>query len=616
MTIRSVLDSLPQPKDKTLPEVDPSPYSEIANQRLEKDMYDPFNQAMAPFISKEWSIVNSSSSGDEDFAFFAQGHVIKPDVTIYPKKGAPAKCNVRGLETFIEFKVDKYDDPFENKDDNQAIEVLENKKARDTRGQLGLYMNAIQASQQRTRVFGIYIRRQVCCILRHSRSGTEVTPLFDWTSTTYLQEFLWRLSHAKDAESRGHDTSFVPLESTDHRAEAARQMLGLKKNAPLYEVFVYSQEDGGCRSFIVSEPFTNTHTYPIGRGTRCFEAYDYNEGCKPRLVLLKDSWRVASYGRESDTYAKLKKEGVPYIPDVVTAGDIPGILQECGAGEESFRHLVHFRLVLKQVGRPIMSFTSTWELVNAISCAFKAHHQAVKKARILHRDISVGNIIIDKATGDGYLIDWEMAKSIDDEAPRTHERTGTLQFRSVLLLRRGKALHKVVDDIESFVQVLLWITLRYVKSKLLPEDRKTFLGYFDFESVVGSKLLLLTNDRLIGSLSLLSSPHFKELLKGLQFHAGLRYIDEDSLLALKELHADLDQRLERMNTHEWMEGYMDSCLANEEWKSTTHDGSEDQMPTLATKREREEVNRKSQEPEYKDEPIRKRAKTGSSVVSG
>jgi len=150
---------------------------------------------------------------------------------------------------------------------------------------------------------------------------------------------------------------------------------------------------------------------------------------------------VASDRRESEAYTRLKTEGVPYIYDAVIAGDVPGKLQECGADRNGLHRLVHFRVVLGQLGRPITTFTSTWQLVKALSCAFKgthsvpfchlphvffiaaAHHQAVKKARILHRDISVGYIIIDKATGDGYLIDWEMAKSVDDEASRTHERT-------------------------------------------------------------------------------------------------------------------------------------------------------------------------------------------------
>lgn len=39
---------------------------------------------------------------------------------------------------------------------------------------------------------------------------------------------------------------------------------------------------------------------------------------------------------------------------------------------------------------------------------------------ILHRDISVGNIII--VGGHGYLIDWELAK-LDGSNPRARERT-------------------------------------------------------------------------------------------------------------------------------------------------------------------------------------------------
>ncbi|EIW76702.1 hypothetical protein CONPUDRAFT_76310 [Coniophora puteana RWD-64-598 SS2] len=427
---------------------------------------------------------------------------------------------------------------------------------------------------------------------------TEVLALFSWTATAYLQESTWRLYHTEDARRHGHDTTLVPLKpmvttelEQPAKCQDSRRMIPFTKS-----LSTVRREES-------SDPLLspNRHGYPMGCGTRCFVAYDHNDGVKPRLVLLKDFWRVASDRRESDVYAKLKTEGVPYIYDAVIAGDVPGKLQECGADRNGLHRLVHFRVVPSRLGRPITTFASTWQLVKALSCAFKAHHQAFKKARSLHRDVSVGNILIDTSTGDGYLIDWHIAKSIDDEAPRTHERTeskGTLQFRSGRLLdpdlEPGEALHKVTDDIESFVQVLLWITLRYVKSGLHFQSRKTFLAYFDSESVAVSKMMLLTNPN--APLSLLSSPHFKSLLLGLQFHAGLHRAGEDYLPMLREVCADLDQRIERMNTHDWMEDYLDKCLANEEWKSTTHDGSEDQMPTLATKREREEVNRNSQEP--------------------
>ena len=53
-----------------------------------------------------------------------------------------------------------------------------------------------------------------------------------------------------------------------------------------------------------------------------------------------------------------------------------------------------------------------------------AHTAAYERARILHRDISAGNILITDS-GSGMLIDWDLSKEIkdDDETPRQHSRT-------------------------------------------------------------------------------------------------------------------------------------------------------------------------------------------------
>ena len=41
-----------------------------------------------------------------------------------------------------------------------------------------------------------------------------------------------------------------------------------------------------------------------------------------------------------------------------------------------------------------------------------AHTEAIENAKILHRDISVGNVII--SDRGGLLIDWDLAKDMED----------------------------------------------------------------------------------------------------------------------------------------------------------------------------------------------------------
>ena len=39
-----------------------------------------------------------------------------------------------------------------------------------------------------------------------------------------------------------------------------------------------------------------------------------------------------------------------------------------------------------------------------------AHQDAWEKAGVLHRDVSMGNILIDVITGNGFLNDWDLCK--------------------------------------------------------------------------------------------------------------------------------------------------------------------------------------------------------------
>jgi serine/threonine-protein kinase RIO1 len=50
-----------------------------------------------------------------------------------------------------------------------------------------------------------------------------------------------------------------------------------------------------------------------------------------------------------------------------------------------------------------------------------AHQHACKDANILHRDISIGNIIVYQ--GEGLLIDWELSCDLSNDQARVLERT-------------------------------------------------------------------------------------------------------------------------------------------------------------------------------------------------
>jgi RIO-like serine/threonine protein kinase len=65
-----------------------------------------------------------------------------------------------------------------------------------------------------------------------------------------------------------------------------------------------------------------------------------------------------------------------------------------------------------------------------------AHKEALEKAGILHRDISVGNILI-TVDGRGLLIDWDLCKRVKDlvNGARASERSVRSFFADVCMCR-------------------------------------------------------------------------------------------------------------------------------------------------------------------------------------
>ncbi|KAI0788265.1 hypothetical protein C8Q74DRAFT_1195372, partial [Fomes fomentarius] len=163
------------------------------------------------------------------------------------------------------------------------------------------------------------------------------------------------------------------------------------------------------------------------------------------------------------------------------------------------RERSHMRFVIDTVGRRLTRFRSTEELVRALHDALKGHKLAWEKGKLLHRDVSVGNILIvdkiDTRKYRGFLHDFDYssmapldqgedvvvngmlvgssssAESMTSDPSRTtdiadlnedlKERTGTLYFMAVELQKTKNILHNVHHDIESFYWVFMWVILRH-----------------------------------------------------------------------------------------------------------------------------------------------------------
>ena len=230
------------------------------------------------------------------------------------------------------------------------------------------------------------------------------------------------------------------------KAENRRNVTALRKpkdfehSWPTYRVEVNT--NGTSRELIIGRPFWDSDS-PCGRATRGYMAYDTSE---KRLVFLKDSWRTESTRilAEGVMYTKLKKLNVPFLPDLLAAGDVKFNNKVQKTVTQNYANkpfpppwrwpcsrldtLIHYRVV-QELAFPLASAVSSKEVVQAmrdivegilITFPFRSaqiadsllNRTALKIAyhsgKTLHRDVSLGNVMISKS-GRGCLNDWDHA---------------------------------------------------------------------------------------------------------------------------------------------------------------------------------------------------------------
>ncbi|KAJ7508413.1 hypothetical protein B0H11DRAFT_2184889 [Mycena galericulata] len=571
-----IQEHLPDSPAGQPPSVDSSFLMKIANSNLERDMYTPLISALQPLLKPGWKLENTSDSADPDSAFILD-QLVKPDISLYsdeqPSNGN--LCRACDMECFLELKTDLLDDPFAD----TGTREKDSARARDSRGQLITYLNAIQASQFRTYVFGVIVVKNKCRLLRLTRSGIEVTSSFDYTSSNLLNTFLWRLSRATP-ETRGIDTTYERVHRDD--ARVAREILDAV-GRPLWLVSV------GDDYYYVSAPFTRAHHYPVGRGTRCFVAVD----------------AVANQ--------KLHRHNVRNIAQVVAASDVGE--QSCGTYPPTWHVLSggairkhqHYRIVLDVVGKSLTQFPSTHALVGYILDALEAHYDAFTKAGVEHRDVSAGNIVI-VPNADGtfraLLIDWELAKFQEDGSARAYERTGTRQFMSARLCADSPPARTLGDDIESFVLVLMWLATAYGPSTMTPSERAFTLQIFDDPGAVSKTNMLMAGEGPVRRL-LLESSHLEDVLCELLEGLKNRYLPPRRN-ATPEMKTDLAQKVAILEDHSWVIQVLENALENKDWAATMDPGSPQKVAVLKPAQKK----RKSDLSEYQQVFEKKRKQEG------
>jgi serine/threonine protein kinase len=83
--------------------------------------------------------------------------------------------------------------------------------------------------------------------------------------------------------------------------------------------------------------------------------------------------------------------------------------------------------------------------------------------KILHRDISLNNLMLRKEDGNIYAVlnDLDLAVNADVQSQSSKHRTGTKPFMAIDLLSGEPTVHMYRHDLESLLYVLVWIISRF-----------------------------------------------------------------------------------------------------------------------------------------------------------
>ncbi|OAA35973.1 serine/threonine-protein kinase Sgk2 [Cordyceps fumosorosea ARSEF 2679] len=154
--------------------------------------------------------------------------------------------------------------------------------------------------------------------------------------------------------------------------------------------------------------------------------------------------------------------------------------------------------ITSSLGRPLHTLQSVVELLQVFRDAIKCHQSLYYDARILHRNISPGNIVMvdhhHKGQPKGILIDLDSAINLDEPYEADFEITVTRSFMAIGVLRNEP--HTCRHDLESFLYVLLWTVITN-RAEAPPEGSRLWQwSNGDWEELAGRKSLDMAGENI------------------------------------------------------------------------------------------------------------------------
>ncbi|KAI0903609.1 hypothetical protein F4823DRAFT_267708 [Ustulina deusta] len=197
----------------------------------------------------------------------------------------------------------------------------------------------------------------------------------------------------------------------------------------------------------------------VRKGLDITEASNY----RPGRSILSPSTSASATRKGRSSKAGLKRSS-SQTGAVLPPSKRPCLVSPMKAGSSASPNRVHRRVILRDYGKPIYEASSRAALLSALEGCIDGH-ESLRKAGLLHRDISINNLMINEdeenPSWPSFLIDLDHAIKEQQREGVTGARgmTGTRAFMAIGVLCGEE--HSFMHDLESFFWVLFWICIHY-----------------------------------------------------------------------------------------------------------------------------------------------------------
>ncbi|KAH9896004.1 hypothetical protein C8Q73DRAFT_835422 [Cubamyces lactineus] len=237
----------------------------------------------------------------------------------------------------------------------------------------------------------------------------------------------------------------------------------------------------------------------VGRRTVVYtgQAEPQFDGRGPaECIAVKLSYQVTSRTAEHELIARAHEKNVPHIPTVYGHRDLfdleslqdgirARVVKHCGAFYNYENRVA--RIIVVKMYTPLLQRLrkQPLNLIRMVKHISEGLHHLRHDALILHRDVSMSNIMCDETGGRANFIltDFDLAVMLNDDGlpkgPTGKHHTGTLPFMAERLVEdlalhpdRPRVLHELHHDYESLYWVALWCTMKADYDKQEAEFQK------------------------------------------------------------------------------------------------------------------------------------------------